>query len=206
MAPVDSRDYVLGGIYYSVLERRRCVKHNVACQHSQHTRDETQLQTSPGSTPCVCWAAFNSSWSGSAYCWWRLQADTHPMSAKCWASIAGAGQFPFSPSQYFMLAGAHAHSAWRAAADSEMEVSAYFTSVHIPSFGRAVTGTAADSEMEVSDFFTSVLIPSFGRAVTCRPEMNGTHRLTEHHRQHWADKGKATCPHLCVQRGRYNII
>ena len=36
--------------------------------------------------------------------------------------------------------GAHAHSAWRAAAGSEMEVSAYFTSVHILSFGRAVTG------------------------------------------------------------------
>ena len=30
-----------------------------------------------------------------------------------------------------MLAGACAHSAWCAAADSEMEVSAYFTSVHI---------------------------------------------------------------------------
>ena len=72
------------------------------------------------------------------------------MSVKCWASVAGAGQYPFSPSQYIMLVGGHAHSAWRAAADSEMEVSAYFTSVHILSFGRAVTGTATDSEMEVS--------------------------------------------------------
>ena len=26
-------------IYYSVLEPRRCAKHNVACQHSQQTRD-----------------------------------------------------------------------------------------------------------------------------------------------------------------------
>ena len=25
------------------------------------------------------------------------------MSFKCWASVAGAGQYPFSPSQYFML-------------------------------------------------------------------------------------------------------
>ena len=36
------------------------------------------------------------------------------------------------------------------AADSEMEVSDHFTSVLIPSFGRAVTGTAADIKMEVS--------------------------------------------------------
>ena len=25
------------------------------------------------------------------------------MSVKCWDSVAGAGQYPFSPSQYFML-------------------------------------------------------------------------------------------------------
>ena len=49
----------------------------------------------------VC--AGNSSWSGIAYCWRRLQADTDPTSVKCWASITGAGQYPFSPSQYFML-------------------------------------------------------------------------------------------------------
>ena len=42
--------------------------------------------------------------SGSAYCWRRVQADTDPMSAKCWGSVAGAGQYPFSPSEYFMLA------------------------------------------------------------------------------------------------------
>ena len=39
MAHVDSRDFVLSGIYYSVLESRRCAKHYVACQHSQQTRD-----------------------------------------------------------------------------------------------------------------------------------------------------------------------
>ena len=88
------------------------------------------------------------------------------MSVKCWVSVAGAGQYPFSPSQYFMLAGARAHSVWRAAADREMKVSAYFTSVHIPSFGRAVTGNAADSKMAVSAYLTSVNILSFGRAVT----------------------------------------
>ena len=83
MAPVDSRDYVLSGIYYSILEPRRCAKHNVACQ--QLLRPITR-------------------WSGSAYCWRRVQADIDPMSVKCWASVAGAGQYPFSPSQYFMLA------------------------------------------------------------------------------------------------------
>ena len=49
MAPVDSRDYVLGGIYYSVLVRN-------TCQHSQQTRPGTlaQHQTSTGATPRVC--------------------------------------------------------------------------------------------------------------------------------------------------------
>ena len=70
----------------------------------------SQHRTITGSTPRVC---------------------TDQMSVKCWASVACDGQYPFSPSQYFMLAGARAHSDWRAAADSEMEVSAYFTSVHI---------------------------------------------------------------------------
>ena len=40
----------------------------------------------------------------SAYCWRQVQADTDPMSVKCWASVAGAGQYPFSPSRYFVLA------------------------------------------------------------------------------------------------------
>ena len=44
-----------------------------------------------------------SSWSGIAYCWQRLQADTSPMSVKCWASVASAGQYPFSLCQYFIL-------------------------------------------------------------------------------------------------------
>ena len=45
----------------------------------------------------------NSSWSGIAYCWRRLQADTDPMSVKLRASVAGAGQYPFSPRQYFLV-------------------------------------------------------------------------------------------------------
>ena len=105
------------------------------------------------------WLVNTPRWSGSAYCWRRVQADTDPTSVKCCASVACAGQYPFSSNQYFMLTGARAHSVWCAAADSEMEVSAYFTSVHIPSFGRAVTGNATDNEMEVSAYFISVHIP-----------------------------------------------
>ena len=141
MALVDSRGYVLSGIYYSVLVRntqqtRRWA--NAGPMLAQH-------QTSTGSMLHVCWAAFNlvntkhlynictmldqrwrrwanvvqmlykcyvlagnSSWFGIAwYCWRRLLADTDPMSVKCWVSVAGAGQYPFSPSQYF-----GPHSAW----------------------------------------------------------------------------------------------
>ena len=39
MAPMDSRNYVLSGIHYSVLEPRQCAKHNVAYQHSQQTQE-----------------------------------------------------------------------------------------------------------------------------------------------------------------------
>ena len=40
----------------------------------------------------------------TAYCRPRLQADTDLMSVKCWASVAGAGQYPcLSLSQYFIL-------------------------------------------------------------------------------------------------------
>ena len=53
-----------------------------------------------------------------------------------------------------MLAGARAHSAWRAAADSEIEVSAYFTSVLIPSFGRAVTGKSERSDAREKEVYT----------------------------------------------------
>ena len=28
--------------------------------------------------------------------WWRVQADTDPMSGECWASVTGASQYPFS--------------------------------------------------------------------------------------------------------------
>ena len=49
-------------------------------------------------------------WSGSIYCWQRVQADTDPMSVNCPASVASAGLYRFSPIQYFMLAGVRAHS------------------------------------------------------------------------------------------------
>ena len=43
-------------------------------------------------------------------CWRQVQANTAPMSVKCWASVACTGQHPSSTSQYFMLAGLRAHS------------------------------------------------------------------------------------------------
>ena len=64
-----------------------------------------QHQTSTGSAPRVCWELRSiSCWSDGTYCWQRLQVDTDPMSVKCWASVAGAVQYPFSPSQFFILA------------------------------------------------------------------------------------------------------
>ena len=73
------------------------------------------------------------------------------MSVICWA---GAGQYPLSPSQYFMLAGAHAHSAWHTTTEREMKVSAYFTSVHIASFGRTVTGKRESSDVSEKEVYT----------------------------------------------------
>ena len=114
MAPVDSREYVISGIYYSVLEPRRCAKHIVA--PSKH-ETLTQCWSNARLTASDSGRASNQHWFNtsyllglrsiarwSAYCWRRVQADTDPMSVKCWASIAGAGQYPFSTSQYFMLA------------------------------------------------------------------------------------------------------
>ena len=50
----------------------------------------------------------------AAYCWPQLQADTDPMAVKCRASVAGAGQYPFCPSQYFILRYLHAGGIVRA--------------------------------------------------------------------------------------------
>ena len=33
-----------------------------------------------------------------------VTADTDSMSVECWASVSCAGQYSFSPSQYFMVA------------------------------------------------------------------------------------------------------
>ena len=33
-----------------------------------------------------------------------VTAGSDPLSVKCWASVASVGQYPFSPSQFFMLA------------------------------------------------------------------------------------------------------
>ena len=59
MASVDSRDYVLNVIYYSVLEPRCCPKHNVACQHSQQTRDIDPMLVQCWPTICKAGPASN---------------------------------------------------------------------------------------------------------------------------------------------------
>ena len=78
MAPVDSRDYVLSGIYYSVLEpanvRNTMWLVNTPSKHDTLTQcwsnngspsaTLAQHQTSTGSTPRVCWGCVRS---GSAY-------------------------------------------------------------------------------------------------------------------------------------------
>ena len=149
MAPVDSKNHVLSGIYYSRFSAKHLLIFPTNTTITQcwsnagppsATLDQHQTSTGSNATPRVSWAASNpvntkhlynictiwnqrqkrwadvvqilyncfvfagnSSWPGIAYCWRWLQADTNPMSAKCWASVAGAGQYPFSPKQYFML-------------------------------------------------------------------------------------------------------
>ena len=115
MAPVYSRDYVLSGIYFSVLEPRhvRIIMWLVNTPSKQETLTQCWSNAAgpslqrwssikPGLVQCLMFA--DSSWSDNAYCWWRLQADTDPMSGKCWSSVAGAEEYPFNPSQYIMLA------------------------------------------------------------------------------------------------------
>ena len=80
------------------------------------------------------------------------------MAVKCSARVAVLASIHSALVSTSCWRGVHAHSAWHFAADSKMGVSAYFKSVHIPSFGRAVTGNASDSEMDVSAYFTSVHI------------------------------------------------
>ena len=84
---MDSKDYVLSRVYYrysyySALEPHQCAKQNVACQHSQQTRDvepmlvqcwPTVCNSSPTSNQhwfdALCLLVLRSiaRWSGSAY-------------------------------------------------------------------------------------------------------------------------------------------
>ena len=105
LAPVDSRDDVLSGIYYSVLSptlmcEKQCGLSTLPANTTltqfwanagPQSATLAQHQTSTGSAPRVCWELHSiARWSGSADCWRRVQADTDPMSVKCWASVAGA--------------------------------------------------------------------------------------------------------------------
>ena len=145
----------------------------------------TQHQNSTGSKPRVCWAAFNSSWSGSTYCWRWVQADIDPMSVKCWASVAGAGQYLFSPSQYFMLA-----------------VPARWCEPKLDSYWPAMFAQHRRRWVNISPALGQRLV--FAGAA-CDFTMKNIGQIDRQKRQtHWADKGKPTCLHLYVQRGRHN--
>ena len=115
MALVDRRNYVFSEIYYSVLEPRRCAKHNVACQHSQQTRDVDRMQAQclqrwpsikPALLQCLLFAGLRSKHVGMVVLTAGGECKPTPTQCllKCWASFTGAGQYPFSPCQYFMLA------------------------------------------------------------------------------------------------------
>ena len=168
MVPVDSRDYVLSGIYYSALVRNTCQTLPANTMLTQWWSNAgspsatlAQQQPSTGSTPRVCWAAFNPvntkhlynvvqilykcfvvvgnrSWSGIAYCWRRLQANTDSMFVKCWASVAGAGQYPSSLSQYFILP---VPACWRYGQNAEPKLDYWRTfSVHQTRHGNPTLG------------------------------------------------------------------
>ena len=69
IAPVDSRDYVLSGIYYSVLVRN-------TCQHSQQTRiDPMLVQCWP--TACDDGPTSNQHWFSASCLLGCLQSSKH---------------------------------------------------------------------------------------------------------------------------------
>ena len=92
---MDSRDYVLSGIYYSVLVRNTMwlvtLPANTTLTQCWSNAGPlsamlAQHQTSTGSTPRVCWAAFNSSWSSIAYCC----SDYKPTPTQCLLNVGPA--------------------------------------------------------------------------------------------------------------------
>ena len=109
------------------------------------------------------------------------------------------GYYKPTPTQWFVQFWASAPVLASIYAGSEKEVSAFFTSVLIPSFGRAVTGKrerSDASEKEVITWVTSEYIQPFGNTVAryTWDTQTATDRLKR------ADRIKATCPHLCGQR------
>ena len=97
---------IILAVFYSVLVRN-------TCQHSQQIRlwpnagppsaTLAQHQTSTGSTPGVCWEL-----RSAGLLLLNTAGDDYKPTQTQWLlnvgpSVAGAGQYPFSPSQYFML-------------------------------------------------------------------------------------------------------
>ena len=131
MAPVDSREDVLSGIYGCYgCETLPANMTLTQCWSNAGPPSVTlaQHQINTVSAHRFCWAAFNPVNTKHLYnvvkrctnviqmfcVWYCLQLtagrdyNIDPMSVKCWASVACAGQYPFCPSQYFILPHLHA--------------------------------------------------------------------------------------------------
>ena len=96
MAPVDSRDYVLSGIYYSVLKPRRCAKHNVAYEQSQQTPDPNPMLVQCWPTICNAGPASNKPWI-SASC--LLGCNTGLV------VLTAGGEYKPTPTEYLLNVG-----------------------------------------------------------------------------------------------------
>ena len=163
-----------------------------------------QHQPRTGQLSRVCWAAFYSSWSGIAYCWRRLQADTDPMSVNCWASVAVLASI------YSVLVSTsccqcrhtgvmgtmHWTKAWLMSA---LRLWRWPTSsvvpntTHWPNTGLMLAqrrrrwaniSPALDQHLVFDRLRDSVWPPALNRST----EMNGTYRCKERTDTNWADK------------------
>ena len=96
MAPVDSRDYVLSGIHYFVLEPRRCAKHNVACQHSQQTRDVDLMLVQ-------CWPTVCN--AGSALVQRLVSSGLRSIAAGLLVVLTAGGEYKLTSTQCLLNVG-----------------------------------------------------------------------------------------------------
>ena len=97
MAAVDSSDYVFwcGGtrfLYLQYLNKSSLASISWATVFiSSHPGMRSTMwhvnTPSKQETLTKCIKSLLGCWSGSAYCWLRVQTDTDPLSVKCWARV-----------------------------------------------------------------------------------------------------------------------